>query len=100
VARADAKALPFPNETFDAVACSMALMLVWAAETVLAEVLRVLVPGGRACSWCLVRTRSRHVTTTVTQARYWPCAFWGPPTRTVPTLSAWQKGFRERVSKW
>ncbi|MDA8301197.1 MAG: methyltransferase domain-containing protein [Actinomycetota bacterium] len=48
VARADARALPFPDETFEAVACSMALMVAQPAEAVLGEVRRVLVPGGSA----------------------------------------------------
>ena len=48
VARADARALPFPDETFEAVACSMALMVAQPAEVVLGEVRRVLVPGGSA----------------------------------------------------
>lgn len=47
VARADARALPFPDESFEAVACSMALMVTQHPDALLAEVLRVLVPGGR-----------------------------------------------------
>jgi len=48
VARADARALPFPDESFQAVACSMALMVAQPVEAVLAEVRRVLVPAGKA----------------------------------------------------
>ncbi len=48
LARADARALPFPDETFEALSCSMALMVAQPAEAVLGEVRRVLVPGGSA----------------------------------------------------
>ncbi len=44
--RADADALPVPSRTIDAVVCSMALMIVAPLEEVLAEVARVLRPGG------------------------------------------------------
>ncbi|HEY2205985.1 MAG TPA: class I SAM-dependent methyltransferase, partial [Pseudonocardia sp.] len=45
--RADARALPFPDGSFDAVCCYAALYLVPDPFTVLAEMLRVLAPGGR-----------------------------------------------------
>jgi SAM-dependent methyltransferase len=44
---ADGVALPFAPGSFDAVACSMALMLIQPVEAALAEIARVLVPGGR-----------------------------------------------------
>jgi len=44
---ARAQALPFPRRRFDAVVSSWALMLVDDLDVVLAEVLRVLRPGGR-----------------------------------------------------
>ena len=43
----DGAALPFAAGSFDAVACSMALMLIQPVERALAEVARVLRPGGR-----------------------------------------------------
>jgi SAM-dependent methyltransferase len=46
--RGDATALPFPDEAFSAVACSMALMLVQPTSAVLAEMRRALAPGGQA----------------------------------------------------
>lgn len=45
--RADARRLPFPDATFDAVCCYAALYLVPEPFTVLVEMLRVLAPGGR-----------------------------------------------------
>lgn len=45
--RADARTLPFPDATFDAVCCFAALYLVSEPFTVIAELLRVLAPGGR-----------------------------------------------------
>jgi SAM-dependent methyltransferase len=46
--RGDAAALPFANETFDLVLCSMALMLFEPVDAALAEVRRVLIPRGIA----------------------------------------------------
>jgi SAM-dependent methyltransferase len=51
LARADlrqgrAQELPFPAGSFDAVVSHMAFMLMWEVEQVVAEVARVLVPGG------------------------------------------------------
>jgi SAM-dependent methyltransferase len=43
---AEARYLPFGNEQFTAVACSMALMLLAPLEDCLAEIARVLAPGG------------------------------------------------------
>jgi SAM-dependent methyltransferase len=45
--RADGAALPFPDGTFDAVSCFGALYLVDEPYAVLAELIRVLAPGGR-----------------------------------------------------
>jgi SAM-dependent methyltransferase len=45
--RADARRMPFPDASFDAVCCYAALYLVPEPFTVLAEMLRVLAPGGR-----------------------------------------------------
>jgi SAM-dependent methyltransferase len=45
--RADAAALPFEDGSFDAVTCHGALYLVDDAEAVIAEMARVLAPGGR-----------------------------------------------------
>lgn len=45
--RADARRLPFADASFDAVCCYAALYLVPEPFTVLAELLRVLGPGGR-----------------------------------------------------
>lgn len=45
--RAQGSALPFPGQSFDLVACSMALMLLEPLPVVLAEVARVLRPAGR-----------------------------------------------------
>jgi SAM-dependent methyltransferase len=45
--RADARRLPFEDGSFDAVCCYAALYLVPEPFTVLAEMLRVLAPGGR-----------------------------------------------------
>ncbi|WP_028922352.1 class I SAM-dependent methyltransferase [Pseudonocardia acaciae] len=45
--RADARRLPFADASFDAVCCYAALYLVPEPFTVLAEMLRVLAPGGR-----------------------------------------------------
>ncbi len=47
VARGDATAIPFDAECFDAVLCSMGLMLVQPLGRALAESARVLRPGGR-----------------------------------------------------
>ena len=44
---ADGAALPFAAGSFDAVACSMALMVIQPVEAALAEIARVLRPGGR-----------------------------------------------------
>ena len=44
---ADGAALPFSSGSYDAVACSMALMVVQPVETALVEIARVLRPGGR-----------------------------------------------------
>lgn len=41
-----AQALPFPDGSFDAVTCHMAFMLMAQAEAVVAEIRRVLAPGG------------------------------------------------------
>lgn len=46
--RGDAAALPFANETFDVVVCSMALMLFEPVDAALAEVRRVLIARHRA----------------------------------------------------
>jgi SAM-dependent methyltransferase len=45
--RADARTMPFEDGSFDAVCCYAALYLVPEPFTVLAEMLRVLAPGGR-----------------------------------------------------
>jgi SAM-dependent methyltransferase len=45
--RADARRMPFPDATFEAVCCYAALYLVPEPFTVLVEMLRVLAPGGR-----------------------------------------------------
>lgn len=44
---ADGAALPFRSGSFDAVACSMALMLIQPLDAALAEIARMLRPGGR-----------------------------------------------------
>lgn len=44
----NATALPFPDESFEAVVCSMAIMLLQPLGDVLAEIRRVLRPGGTA----------------------------------------------------
>lgn len=44
--RADAHALPMPDASVDTVVCSMALMIVEPLDAVLAEIRRVLRPGG------------------------------------------------------
>lgn len=46
VLEADACELPFPNGSFEGAVCSMALMLLQPLERALAEVFRVLAPGG------------------------------------------------------
>jgi SAM-dependent methyltransferase len=46
VIRADATHLPFPEGTFATVVCSMALMILQPLESALAELTRVLMPGG------------------------------------------------------
>lgn len=46
VVRADAHRLPFRSGTFDVVACSMALMLIQPLDMCVAELARVVVPGG------------------------------------------------------
>jgi SAM-dependent methyltransferase len=45
--RGDAAALPFPDATFDAVCCFAALYLIEEPASALAEIVRVLAPGGR-----------------------------------------------------
>ena len=45
--RGDAEALPFPDQSFDAVLCLFALLHFPAPQTALAEMYRVLKPGGR-----------------------------------------------------
>jgi SAM-dependent methyltransferase len=45
--RADARAMPFPDGSFDAVCCYAALYLAPEPFTILVEMLRVLAPGGR-----------------------------------------------------
>jgi ubiquinone/menaquinone biosynthesis C-methylase UbiE len=47
-AAADIQALPFRDESFDAVVCRLGIMFCPAIETALAEVRRVLAPGGIA----------------------------------------------------
>jgi ubiquinone/menaquinone biosynthesis C-methylase UbiE len=47
-ARMDAEALDLPDESFDAVLCALGLMYAPTPETALAEMARVLRPGGRA----------------------------------------------------
>jgi ubiquinone/menaquinone biosynthesis C-methylase UbiE len=47
VVRASADALPFGDHSFDAVVCTLVLCTVPSVERTLAEVRRVLVPGGR-----------------------------------------------------
>lgn len=47
--RGDASRIPFPDASFDAVCCFAALYLVDDPERVLAEMVRVLTPGGRLC---------------------------------------------------
>lgn len=47
---ADALALPLPDQSVDVVVCSMAVMLLRPVESALAEVARVLRPGGRFVS--------------------------------------------------
>ena len=47
VVLADGVALPFAAGSFDAVACSMALMLIQPLDVALPEIARVLRPGGR-----------------------------------------------------
>lgn len=46
--RGDSVALPFPDDTFDLVVCSMALMLFDPVDTALAEIRRVLNTAGTA----------------------------------------------------
>jgi len=46
LARADACRLPLPDDCADAVVCSMAIMLLQPVESALAEVARILRPGG------------------------------------------------------
>ena len=46
--RGDAAALPFATGTFNAVVCSMAIMLLEPLDSVLAEIRRVVRPGGTA----------------------------------------------------
>ncbi len=53
--RARATALPICNATADAVVVSMALMLLWPLEAVLAEVGRLLRPGGRLVATVPIR---------------------------------------------
>lgn len=47
--RGDALALPFPDETFDVVSCFGALYMIEDPAAALAEMARVLAPGGRVC---------------------------------------------------
>lgn len=46
VIRADAAGLPFPDATFATVVCSLAIMVIQPVTAALAEMARVLVPGG------------------------------------------------------
>jgi len=46
--KGDATSLPFPSASFQAVVCSMAIMLLQPLDIVLSEIHRVLVPGGTA----------------------------------------------------
>jgi ubiquinone/menaquinone biosynthesis C-methylase UbiE len=46
--QADAEALPFPDEAFDAVTCRLGVMFFSNAQRALGETRRVLKPGGRA----------------------------------------------------
>jgi SAM-dependent methyltransferase len=45
---ADAHALPFPDASFDRVTCRLGIMFFWDSAKALAEIRRVLRPGGRA----------------------------------------------------
>lgn len=45
---ADAHALPFPDDAFEVVTCRLGIMFFWDSARALAEVRRVLRPGGRA----------------------------------------------------
>ncbi|WP_020668787.1 class I SAM-dependent methyltransferase [Amycolatopsis nigrescens] len=54
--RADARTLPFPDLTFDAVGCFAALYLVPQPFVVLDELIRVLAPGGRVAVLTSCRT--------------------------------------------
>jgi ubiquinone/menaquinone biosynthesis C-methylase UbiE len=47
-ATADAHALPFPDSSFDRVTCRLGIMFFWDTAKALAEIRRVLRPGGRA----------------------------------------------------
>lgn len=73
--RADARRLPFTDASFDAVCCYAALYLVPEPYTVLAELLRVLAPGGRIALMTSYR-RSRE------------------PFRTAQTAVGWTAGLR------
>ncbi len=54
--RADAHALPFPDDTFDVVTCLAALYLIGDPLPVLDELLRVTRPGGEVVIFTSVRT--------------------------------------------
>ncbi len=65
--RGDACALPFRDESFDAVCCFAALYLIDDPERALGEIVRVLTPGGRLAlmSTCLRRPLPEPLTNTV-----------------------------------
>lgn len=66
--RADARRLPFPDASFDAVCCYAALYLVPEPFTVLAEMLRVLAPGGRIALMASLRPDDEPLRTAATVA--------------------------------
>ncbi|WP_076478828.1 class I SAM-dependent methyltransferase [Williamsia sterculiae] len=55
--RGDAHRLPFPDDSFDAVVCLAALYLIPDPKVVIAELMRVLQPGGEIAVFTTVRTR-------------------------------------------
>lgn len=73
--RADARRLPFPTASFDAVCCYAALYLVPEPFTVLSEMLRVLAPGGRLALMTSLRPDAE-------------------PLRTAASGLAWANGLR------